>query len=641
MKPIYILLITGLTLTHVSCKKFMDIVPDNVPTIDNAFSVRVQAERYLYTCYSFLPNEGSPSQNMAFFGGNECWTPYPNENFSTDAFSISMGLQNATNPFMNAWDGERSGPALFQAINTCNIFLENIHKVPDMTDDERARWIGEAEFLKAFYHFYLLRMYGPIPIIDRNLPISASPEEVKVVRMPVDEVVNYISALLDKAAEKLPSVILNEATELGRATKPAALSIKARLLVMAASPLFNGNPDFTTLKNAEGINLINAQYDQGKWLIAADACKMAITESENASRRLYTFIGGVFPISAVTTTQMSIRNSVCEKWNQELIWGNSIGSTVWLQQMCMAHIDPANATNYSATSQLAATMDMAELFYSKNGVPINEDKTLDFSDKNQLRTSVPADPTYDTDKYNLITNYPTARLNFDREPRFYAGLGFDGGVWFMDNSPTKSDLGTWALKATFGEYGSEKAPGWYSITGYFIKKLVNYKWVFTTGTANASIERYPWPVFRLADLYLLYAEALNEADGSKTEALHYLDEIRKRAGLPSVEQSWTNFSVNPNKYQSKEGLREIIHHERQIEMAFEASRYWDLIRWKEAATVLNKPVKGWDVRQPLAENYYKEKIISTRAFIVPRDYLFPIKQNNLNVNKKLVQNPGW
>src|SRR5690606_6599447 len=111
------------------------------------------------------------------------------------------------------------------------------------------------------------------------------------------------------------------------------------------------------------------------------------------------------------------------------------------------------------------------------------------------------------------------------------------------------------------------------------------------------IEEYPWPMMRLADLYLIYAEALNESSGPSEEVFLYLDKIRERAGLKGVKESWTNYSKNPTKPTSKEGLRDIIRRERNIEMCFEGSRFWDLRRWKLAAQELNKNITGWDRNQ--------------------------------------------
>src|SRR5690606_27754182 len=126
---------------------------------------------------------------------------------------------------------ENGGQALFRAIRHCNIMLENIDKPNDLTLEEKIRWVAEAKFLKAYYHFYLLRMYGPIPITDVNLPINSTEAEVQVKREPVDRVVDYIVHLLDEAAPDLPVVITNQAMELGRITRIIALTVKADVLM--------------------------------------------------------------------------------------------------------------------------------------------------------------------------------------------------------------------------------------------------------------------------------------------------------------------------------------------------------------------------------------------------------------------------
>src|SRR5690606_13909502 len=113
----------------------------------------------------------------------------------------------------------------------CNIFLENITSVPDMEEWEKALWTSEVKFLKAYYHFWLFRMYGPIPLIRKNLPISASVEEVQVPRNTVDECVEYIVTLLDEAAQGLPARVENEVSDLGRISQAIALSVKAEVLM--------------------------------------------------------------------------------------------------------------------------------------------------------------------------------------------------------------------------------------------------------------------------------------------------------------------------------------------------------------------------------------------------------------------------
>src|SRR5690606_4432444 len=119
----------------------------------------------------------------------------------------------------------------------------------------------------------------------------------------------------------------------------------------------------------------------------------------------------------------------------------------------------------------------------------------------------------------------------------------------------------------------------------------------------------------------LFAEASNEAHGPVDDAFHYLDLVRERAGLKGVKESWMTFSRNAAKFESKEGLREIIRQERLIELAFEGNRFWDLRRWKIAPDVLNDNVKGWDIGQEDAGLYYRPKTIFTQTFGL-RDYFW-------------------
>ena len=160
----------------------------------------------------------------------------------------------------------------------------------------------------------------------------------------------------------------------------------------------------------------------------------------------------------------------------------------------------------------------------------------------------------------------------------------------------------------------------------------------TTGTPYRS---YGWPELRLADLYLLYAEALNEAEGPTADVFKYADLVRKRAGLEDIASSWTNFSLNPSKFTNKEGMRDILHRERLIELAFEGSRFWDLRRWKESSEELNKPIQAWNYNGITEAEYYQILTLEEQRFVSPRDYLWPLSENTLLQNPNLVQNPGW
>ncbi|NQX42288.1 RagB/SusD family nutrient uptake outer membrane protein [Pedobacter steynii] len=620
-----------LILFSTSCKKsYLDVVPDNVPTTDHAFASKIEAEKYLFTCYSYLPNQTTPLANPGLTAGDELWIAYPQIN--VPAWEIARGNQNSVNPLVNYMEGSSGGSANFKAIRDCNVFLENISdldKVHDLDPDTRARWIAEAQFLKAFYHFMMFRAYGPIPVIDKNLPISAPLEQMQVKRQSVDSVVNYISNLLDVAAANLPLTITNQVTELGRVTSPAALSLKSRLLVTAASPLFNGNSDYHSFKNKDGEALFNPSYSLAKWQRAATACKAAIDLCAKANIKLYVFPAQANRLSDTTMTQMSVRNATSEPWNSELIWGlTHNNNTQNIQGSAAGRFDPAGANNVIGSGQIGPTLKIAKMFYTKNGVPVNEDKTLDFSNITTLRTATRAE------RFNLIESYQTARLNFDREPRYYADLGFDGGVWYMANSPSLNDENTWNLKSRRGQPGAV-SPN--PITGYYMKKLLNWRFVWS----SVNFQNYAWPEIRLADLYLLYAEALNEAQGPGAEVYNYVNQVRARAGLQSVQTSWTNFSNSPSKFSTQEGMRSIIQQERSIELCFEGQRYWDLLRWKTAATELNGNITGWDITQSNPSLYYREITFFSQQFVIPRDYLWPIADQSLLVNPNLMQNPNW
>ena len=511
MKKIYnLFLIIATFIFSFGCNDFLEVTPDNIATIDYAFRLRSTAERFLFTCYSYMPNQGSLNENPALLGGDELWLVATNAN---NAWQIARGNQRVVNPYVNAWQGAQGSKDLYQGIRECNVFLENIHLVPDMSDFEKARWIAEVKFLKAYYHYYLIRMYGPIVLIKENLPVSASPEEVRIPRSPVDECFGYVVQLLDEALPDLPDRIEFEVSELGRITKAINLSLKAKVLVTAASPLFNGNPDYKGFTNKDGTPLFNTTPDETKWEKAAAACKVAIDFCDSLGHELYTYQPqfSQYNLSDTTITQMSIRNAFNEKWNSEVIWANTSSQIVGLQGNATPRgLDPALVASTGAQGNIAPPIKIAELFYSDNGVPIDEDITWDYSSRFKLRI-----PEFEH-RYNLKQGYTTARLHFNRENRYYASLGFDGGIWYGQGRFDDSSDNLLFVSSKRGQPAAPINLGSYSTTGFFPKKYTHFQSVIGTGSTFTR-ESYPWPVIKLNDLYLLYAEALNEVNGPSDE----------------------------------------------------------------------------------------------------------------------------
>lgn len=611
---------------------YLNVIPDDVATLDYAFREGAQAEKFLFTCYSYLPDYSNFEAMPGLITGDEIWFFYPPLDFNSNAWQVARGNQNVVNPYLNYWDGSNNGKPMFQAIRDCNTFLANIGKTPNLSPEQRNRWIAEAEFLKAYYHWFLLRMYGPIPIIDKNLPVSAEPSAVKVYREPVDSCFSYIVNLIDTAMLNLPLQLDDQVSEMGRITRPAAAAIKARILMTEASPLFNGNVSYAGFVDNKGQHLFNSASDPAKWQKAAEACKEAIDLCQAQGYTLNHFqpIVNNYNLDSALQIQMDIRTAITQKWNAEEIWGASNSMANNIQRFAQAFLGfIPHATQQRA--MYAPPLKIAEMFYTQNGLPIDQDKTWNYATRFDLDTGKQSDKDY------ISPGYVTAQLNFHREPRYYADLAFDGSIWYGQGVYDINNA--FHVEGKAGQYSARTQASNYSITGMYAKKLVNFLNV-NQSNGTYQIQTYPWPVIRLAELYLYYSEALNEVNGPTSETLQWINLVRQRAGIPSVQDSWTQYSTDPAAYTTKDGFRKIIHREELIEMAFEGERYWDILRWKEAEQMFNQPIKGWDITQEDAKAYYQPVLLFGQTFKL-RDYFWPIQEQDIIVNHNLVQNPGW
>ena len=641
-------------LFTTSCGDYLDVIPDNIPTIDHAFIDRISAQKFLATCYSYLPNDETAPNNPAMVSG-ECWIAKEGRGyfnfFESDVWDMfrDQGFQTVGNPISNYWDGGANAKNLWIAIRDCNIFLENIYKPQDLTEGERARWIAEVTFLKAYYHYYLWVRYGPIPITDTNILVSAGPDKVRVYRDPSDDVVDYIVSTIDKALPDLFEQVTSESQELGRITKPIALAIKAKCLAYAASPLYNGNPYYANYVDNRGVHLFPVEYKAEKWQRAAVALKEAIDVSEKAGHKLYYYDKYFGSISDSTKRTLNIRLAVTDRWNKEVIWGRSAGAINRLQINCDVRTS-GNGLSSEITEALSPTLETVERFYSDNGVPIDEDKTWQELYKERYQTqAITSDYKYYM-WYSSNNPQVTAKLHFRRETRFYASLNFDRGtVYGKDKTlyDTYATTGTPGSDKTMevaqmrsGETAGRTAAEKFSITGYTPKKMV----ALTSYVKENSYVgyAYPFPIVRLADLYLLYAEVLNEVKSAPDDEVYkYIDLVRKRASLEGVVDSWKKYSLDPNKPLSQDGMREIIHRERANELAFEGQYYWDIRRWKTIEQEFAKPIRGWSVTEGNPNEYYKVQTLQPSISFSVKDYFWHISQSALDVNRNLEQNPEW
>lgn len=646
-----------LALLLVSCDNFLNVTPDHMDSLEDMYQTRQDAERSLYMCYNYVPYHNAVDRDPSLYAGLEITST--NLSIKGQAWYLPRSGNDVSNPYHNYWEGlnpNNSAIDLYQGISTCNIFLKNIHMVPDMDETERSRWIQEVKFLKIYYHYWLTRMYGPVPIKDVDLPVDATTEEVKVYRNTLDECFKYMITSLDEiiAAGALPDKIDNRASELGRITTAIVKAVKAEILITRASPLFNGT--YKGVRDNRNIEIFSSHSPDEQlqfWRDAAEACKEAIDfyAATNNISELYVFDNSKLykGISPRTKQILTLIASYNDPWNSDIIWANAasknsanalqVGSII----SAMGKYGDQSASANAYSGYFGVPITITEQFYTRNGLPIEEDNSWDYEGRKLLK-QIDANQ-----KYHLTAekNEYTASCNMDREPRFYSSLLFDRSAWFGhvttpsgQKFKSDDDENPMIIKHRAGEALCNQDIMKWNQTGYYPRKLFNFQTVINVN-GGLAYKSYATPAMRLSGLFLYYAEALLESDAPRQEVLYWIDKVRERAGLKGVEETWSSIeSKNPTKYQSKDGLREIIHQERLVELAFEGQRYWDLRRWMKATVELRKPVTGWNVIENLPETYYNEILIFQPEFVT-RDYFWPIRLRELYADKNLVQNLGW
>jgi hypothetical protein len=623
------------------------------------FADRYAAEKMLASCYWALPRLGFQwSNNPSLMGSME--TVLNKDLRTTATLRLGLGEDNATSPIMPYWNSTSSTHySLYAAIRDCNTFLDNVEGVVDLPRMDKDRMIAEVLLLKAYMHFNLIRMYGPVCPLRESPPVSESTVGVRVYREKIDDCFDYVLKLINEAIDRnaLPNIIQARATELGRFTKCVALFMKAQALLYRASPLFNGNADYNSLLDPrDNQPYFNPVSNPQHWLDAAEACKEAIKYcEENGYHRLQSIEEYIpnKPISDDYLVMQNFRYAVTKPWTVEQLWLNSSLRVVGRyysqgyseQSDCIARFEAYSVSN-PAPGRWSVPLQTVEKFYSSHGVPLEEDREwLDGADKLYDNRFKPRRSDANYQKWIQIGE-ESAGMNFDREIRFYASLGFDRGKWYANgnNNMPDNELSCAVVKARYGEYsaGVMTSTGAYNATGYWPKKLVCDETVFTD--ANSLFQgNMVMPEMRYADLLLMAAEAINETKSQPdAEVWELIDRVRARAGLEGIVESYNTYAAEAyrDKPLTKAGMRTIIPRERAIELAFEGSYHWDVRRWKTAPQELNRLIQGWTLTEKDAEGYYQPATIYSQKFTL-RDYFMPVPDADIIKNPLLVQNLGW
>ncbi len=646
MKHRILYLFIGL-IAFTGCDNYLDVVPEeDIRTVESIFEKQKSALEYFYGCYKYYLNAGSMFKDPGVAAGDELTTGTALRNMTSSqgyvvsALDIQKGLLSASTPIMGRW-GETNN--YYRAIRQCNVFIENVDKVYNMTDKLKRQYKASAKAIKALYYFELVQMYGPICLIDENVDVEAPMEEMQLPRSHVDTCFNEIVRLFDEAIELGIQTFSQQPNyEAGLLNMESVYAYKAKALLYAASPLFNGNPWYSSFKNRDGEPLFNSQYDHSKWERAAKAAEEAVHFCEQRNRFLNS--GYNKEASVLLNKLRDIQNSCIPigYGSDELLHGTHSIYSPDIDARLPRHssYDDAMVTSpYRSTGVLNPTMRMVEMFYTANGLPLEDDNNWDFAGRYQLGSE--SDYQYN----NVVAlNKDVLKLHLKREPRFYANIGFDGGIWkrrdqYVEMEPFRG-----------GKNGFEGLvigiDDRVNITGYWVKKLVHSS-NFTTAKEVSTQPVAPYAKMRLAEVYLMMAEAWNEAYGPGEKVYAAINKIRERAGIPDIEEAYEVYAKPSStyKYKDKDELRKIIKQERMIELCFEGQRFWDLRRWKEAHQYLSSPIKGWNVVGEKGAQFYNNfngpiEVWTENKFKSPRDYFWPIKNEEV-LRSNIVQNPGW
>jgi hypothetical protein len=649
--------ILGLSVL-TACSDFLNIVPDNTITLEDYFSNKEMAYNGLSNVYAGIPYNHL-IHNTEWLLGDD-WLGQMNATIAQSGLigtRIMEGSQNSTSPLLGFWEGGNYATDMYQSIRSANTFLEYIDLVKDMSDDEKKQWIAQVKFLKAYFHFILIQHYGPVTIVDKNLSPNATAEELFVNRNKVDECFDYVINLIKESIPDLNNDIMED--QLGMVDQTAAKAILARVMLFRASPLFNGNIDlFGDFYDHDGYTFFPMDEERSdrwlqKWRDALETVNEAIAHAEGEGYGLYTYDEQPYKFDMddwnanrdVMQHLYSLRMLIVDPWNRECIWGRTypMEQSGTIQDASNIRLprtftNGVQETTGNSWNWAGATYQMMARYYTRNGLPIEVDRTYDRNNMYRIVST----PNADSEEYEPLhgifqPGVMTINMYLNRELRFYANLGITGGYWRGHQYRIETQM----TGGTPGGYDPSVSQTDFFWTGIGVQKFVHPE--SKSGSWIRQIH-FPYPIIRMADLYLMKAEILNELNGPGQEVYNEINKVRQRAGIPNVEDVWSDpdlcNSLYLNRHLTRDGLREIIMRERSIEFAFEGSRYWDVVRYKRGPSEFNTPVTGWRGNAYGVQNFFRLEVKHRRRFL-NRNYLWPISLNEMNTNANLIQSPGW
>ncbi len=618
-------------LALCSCDSFLDRQEDEQLTEEKIWASFSYTRQYFYNCIGYLPNDATNFySSVPYYGATDEASMTWNYSYRY----INFGSWNATTVPNDRFNSR------YECIRDCNIFLKNVMNCSDpILENDSARqtqlqlWYDSVRWVRAYAYFLLMRDYGPVFLVgDDVMDFTASTKDLQMPRNTWDECVDYVTEELTYCAENLPATLTS--ANYGLPTRGAALAVLSRLHLYSARPLFNGNPLYKAVRNPDGTNLFPTEPDPQKWVLAAQTAKRVIDlgvyslyRDKDDPSNPYLNYYGIFQ----------------ENWNDELIFCGGGYQSRWYLGIHTTPTDIATGDAYGGWGPTQTSVDSYAMAdgrypitgYDRSGAPLVDSRSgypaadREFDLVSIVNPFLKALSASDSD---ATSNSP--RMYAGREPRFYVTVYYPGSGWMHGSAVGRAFFADGAVGHTTHDY---------PITGYLVNKWYDH----TLDSYQGQWGNITFPTFRYAEIYLNYIEAVLECQaagvgGNDVDydlAMQLWDELRARSGMPSITEVYPGAGIDE--------LIGYIQRERQVELAQEGHRYFDVRTWLQGTELLNGPVYGLDVSVKSSRNatsvppeMWTRKVVETRVFR-NNHYLYPFLQRELDRNKVLTQNYGW
>ena len=633
-----------------SCNDFMEFPPAVSFNIDSVFSKYTNAMRMVNDMYNYpIPlnfDTRGFGTNGTRMGGGSFASSLTDEG---QPFDVQQGYQvqryyngnvepSTCASWYSAYKGEDDYEQKWITIRKAYVILDNIDKVPDGTfptnqgisaANQKMRIKAEAKLMIALVYFEMLKRYGGVPIVTKAYAVTDSKETMYAKRATFKETYDFINGLLEDVMTNYVDILparTTVATEFGRFPMSFAYALKARMELYVASPLFNTAQPFSSALGANSNLICFMNYDKERWKIAADAATAAID---------YCLANGYAVVDDPTQRDNANNYTVANinypyKGNTEVIWG----------------VSQLPSGNWSFYNQIRNLSTYGTYGYATNLVPLNQ------IERYELKSNVSGQyKSWDNTQTFNITTIPNGTSAIDGgklvaavarkpyeglDPRFYASISYNGLIdygaepyidmadaWIDGNGKPDS-----IFQNLCGRNGTRISR----------VSVLHYVRKFTRGWELRENSMVPLNIYmRMAELYLIRAEALNEYAGPSAQVEADLNLIRNRSGMPNV-QTGTN----------QEQMRDIIAHERNIELYYEDHRWFDLRRTLQSekkipVDIYKIAIKKW--YRSATSNWpykitYEKQLYSTRVWY-NKWYMNPFPTQEVDKGYGLIQNPGW